>query len=47
MKDGKDENKSSTASGIHKSRMLHRDKKNRRTCKLRRQSDKTNQRNRH
>jgi hypothetical protein len=27
MKDGQDDNKSFTASGIHKSRMLHPDKK--------------------
>jgi hypothetical protein len=41
MKDGHDSNRSSIASGIHKSERLHSDKKeNRNKCKLRRRSDK-------
>jgi hypothetical protein len=42
MKDGKDNNRSSTASGIHRLERLHADKKNITTCKLRRQYDKKN-----
>jgi hypothetical protein len=42
MKDGKDDSRSSTTSGIHKLERLHPDKKKRTICKLRRQYDKNN-----
>jgi hypothetical protein len=42
MKNGKDDNRSSTASTFHRLERLHPDKKNRKACKLRRQSDKNN-----